>query len=72
MQARYLLFTAVNLLLTIIGAIIIYLMSDRITKDLNLMAQLLLKIEKKSLFLYLDKFQKVLISLGNQQRRHTE
>lgn len=34
----YIIFTIVNLLLTIIAAVIIYLMSDRITKDLNLMA----------------------------------
>jgi hypothetical protein len=43
---NYIVFAIVNLLLTILGAVVIYLMSNRITKDLNLMAQLLLKIEK--------------------------
>jgi hypothetical protein len=46
---NYIIFMIVNLLLTALGTVIIYWMSDRITKDLHLMASLLLKIDKNHL-----------------------
>jgi hypothetical protein len=53
----------VNLALTILGATIIYMMNNRMTKDIGLMAHLFLKIEKQGIITYLSKYEKILVSI---------
>jgi hypothetical protein len=60
------------MLLTIIGSIVIYILSSRITKDLNMMAHLLLKIDKKPLFVYLTKFEKVFSRISKRSQEKYE
>ena len=60
---EYIIFMVVNLALTILGATIIYMMNNRMTKDIGLMAHLFLKIEKQGIINYLSKYEKILVSI---------